>query len=257
MSGEPPGAVQARLRAGLRGRGLSLAWFSMGSVPLVELGAAQGFDAVVVDLQHGLWDRLGAHLAVTAAGDVPVIVRTLSSDAAAVGEALDSGAAGVFAPLVESAEQARSAVTAARFPPRGVRSGGGVRPLGQGFARYFAAHAETLVGVMIETAAGVERAAEIAAVPGLDFVFIGTGDLALSLGCFPEVDGRHEAACRAVRDACRAAGVPCGIYSASAEGAAARLAEGYAAAVAANDIDVAVAGFAAAARTARRGAGEG
>ena len=241
------------LRAGLRQRGLLLAWFCMGSVPLLEIGAARGFDAAVIDLQHGLWDRTSTHLAVSALGGVPMIARVAANTAAAIGEALDSGAAGVLVPLVETAEQARDAVAAANFPPGGIRSGGGVRPLAQGFAAYVDRNARPLVGIMIETTRGVAEAAAIAATPGIDLVLIGTGDLALSIGCFPVLDDRQEQACRAVRAACLAADVPCGIFTTTAEAARHRLDEGFAATVAANDIAVVVQGFTAASAAARTG----
>ena len=216
----------------------------MGSVPVVEIGARQGCDAAVIDLQHGLWDRMTTHLAVSALRDVPAVVRVAAISAAAIGEALDSGAIGILVPLVETAEQARAAVAAAPFPPHGQRSGGGVRPLAQGFPTYVAAHSRPLIGLMIETVSGVDNAAAIAAVPGFDFVFIGTGDLALSIGCFPARDKRHEQACQSVRAACRDAGVPCGIFTVDAAAARTRREQGFAATVAANDIDVIARGFA-------------
>lgn len=235
------------LRALLAGRGLSLAWFSLGSAPLVEIAARAGFDAAVIDLQHGLFDRMSTHLAVSALGAVPVLARVAAVSAAAIGEALDSGAAGVLVPLVETAEQARLTVAAARFPPDGIRSGGGVRPLAGGFADYVRDHGRPLIGVMIETVAGVENAAAIAATPGIDLVFIGTGDLALSIGCFPVIDARHERAIETVRAACRDAGVPCGIFTTSVDAALNRREQGFAATVAANDIAIVASGFAAAA----------
>ena len=73
--------------------------------------------------------------------------------------------------------------------------------------------------------ASLKNAAAIAATPGIDFVLIGTGDLAISLGGFPNVDARHEEACKTVFDACKAANVPCGIFTMSAEAAAKRRAE--------------------------------
>lgn len=235
-----------RLRAGLRQPGLLLAWFCLGSVPLIELGAARGFDAAVIDLQHGLWDRMSTHCAVSALGDVPMIARVAANTVAAIGAALDSGAAGVLVPLVETAEQARDAVAAAHFPPGGIRSGGGVRPLGQGFAGYVERNARPFVGIMIETVCGVAEAAAIAATPGVDLVLIGTGDLALSIGCFPVPDERLEQACQSIRAVCLAAGVPCGIFTTTAEAARQRLEEGFAATVGANDIAVVVQGFKAA-----------
>ena len=74
-------------------------------------------------------------------------------------------------------------------------------------------------------------------------MLIGTGDLAISLGGFPNVDQRHEQACKTVFDACKAAGVPCGIFTMSAEAAAKRRHEGYAFVTVANDIDVVARGF--------------
>ncbi len=244
------------LRARLRTSGVLLAWFSMGSVPLTEIGATRGFDAAVIDLQHGLWDRLGTHLAAAIFVAPPIIARVATNSLAAIGEALDSGACGVLVPLVETAEHAAAAVSAALFPPRGTRSGGGVRPVAQGFARYHAAYSAPLIGVMIETKTGLGNAAAIAAVPGIDFVFIGTGDLALSIGCFPDADDRLEQACTSVLSTCLEAGVPCGIFTTSAEAASRRLSEGYAVVVGANDIDIVAAGFSRAAELARSGDGQ-
>jgi 2-keto-3-deoxy-L-rhamnonate aldolase RhmA len=237
--------LRERLRGGER---LAVFWSSFGSPALVEVAVETGPDAVVLDVQHGLWSRgtleevLGAVGAAT-----PVLVRTADGTAAAIGSALDAGAEGVIVPLVETGAQAAAAVAAARFPPEGRRSGGGVRPLKGDFAAYCArAGRRTVVGVMIETAGGVENAADIAATPGLDFVLIGTGDLALSLGIAAPADPRHEEACRAVFEACRAAAMPCAIFTPNAAEAARRAAQGYALTVAANDIGVVSSGVAAA-----------
>ncbi|MCJ2182426.1 aldolase/citrate lyase family protein [Novosphingobium sp. 1949] len=239
--------IRAKLTAG----GLVVSWFTMGSIPLVEGGHSALFDAGVLDLQHGLWDRMGAHLAVGAIGTERSIVRVAANTPQAIGEALDTGAAGVLVPLVESAEQARAGVAAATFPPVGNRSGGGVRPLSEGFDRYLKRSMAPLIGVMIETGAGIENAAQIAAVEGVDFVFIGTGDLALSLDCGPGEGTAHEDACTAILDACRSIGKPCGIFTGNAQAAARRLEQGYAFVVGANDIDIVMRGFAEAGQVAR------
>ncbi|MDI1294879.1 MAG: aldolase/citrate lyase family protein [bacterium] len=240
------------MRAALKEAGIITSWFAMGSVPLVEIGAMDYFDAAIIDLQHGLWDRMTAHLAVSVLGAKPAIMRVAANTMPAIGEALDSGADGILVPLVETAEQARAAVSAATFPKDGIRSGGGVRPLSEGFTRYHKRSINPLIGVMIETATGVANAAEIAAVKGVDFVFIGTGDLALSLGCFPTIDDRHEQACQDILDACKAAAMPCGIFTTSAEAAAARIEQGYAMTVGANDVDILLHGFAQAGQAARK-----
>jgi kynurenine formamidase/2-keto-3-deoxy-L-rhamnonate aldolase RhmA len=225
---------------------LGVFWMNTGSTAVMEIAAEASPDAVVIDAQHGLWDRLTLEHAVGLVSNrVPVLVRTAENSALSIGQALDAGAEGVIVPLIETDTEAAAAVAAARFPPHGARSGGGVRPLTRGFARYYAAaNDRTVVGVMIETQRGVHNASAIAHTKGIDFVLIGTGDLAISLGGFPSVDKRHEEACRTVFDACKAAGVPCGIFTMSAEAAAKRRAEGYAFVVVGNDIDVVSRGFA-------------
>jgi kynurenine formamidase/2-keto-3-deoxy-L-rhamnonate aldolase RhmA len=221
-------------------------WMATGSTAVMELAAQAQPDAIVIDAQHGLWDRTTLEHAVGLVSHrTPVLVRVTENSAVAIGQALDTGAEGVIVPLVETDTEAAAAVAAARFPPHGQRSGGGVRPLTHDFARYYAAaNDRTVVGVMIETQRGVHNATAIANTRGIDFVLIGSGDLAISLGGFPNVDKRHEEACKAVLDACKAAGMPCGIFTMSAEAAARRRQEGYAFVTVANDIEVAARGFA-------------
>jgi 2-keto-3-deoxy-L-rhamnonate aldolase RhmA/NAD(P)-dependent dehydrogenase (short-subunit alcohol dehydrogenase family) len=200
-----------RLRAGGT---IGCFWLTLGSPPVAELIAEASPDAIVLDLQHGLWERGTLESAIGLIGrrSVP-LVRVAENSLHAINTALDAGALGVVVPLIESAAEAAAAVAAAKYPPAGRRSGGGVRPLKDFKAYAAAADAATLVAVMIETRAGVENAAAIAAVPGVDLVLIGSGDLALSLGCFPEMGPPHEAAVQQVLAACRAAGTPCGVFT--------------------------------------------
>ncbi|HWK46629.1 MAG TPA: SDR family oxidoreductase [Stellaceae bacterium] len=196
------------------GESLGCLWLALGSPSIAELAADAGPDALVFDLQHGLWERqaLEAAIGMTRHKASP-LVRVARNAPLEIGAALDAGAVGVIVPLVETAEEARRAVDAARFPPLGSRSGGGVRPLTD-FKNYVAeANDGVLVAVMIETKLGLENAAAIAATPGLDMVFIGTGDLALSLGCFPDNGPVHEAAIETIAAACSAAGTACGIFT--------------------------------------------
>jgi 2-keto-3-deoxy-L-rhamnonate aldolase RhmA len=228
------------LRRRLGRQPLAALWMSMGSTTLVELAGAAQADAVIIDMQHGLWDRASLEQAAGAVAEgTPALVRVAENSPIAIGQALDTGAEGVIVPLIESAEEAALAVAAARFPPQGRRSGGGVRPLAGGFLDYCAtANERTVVGVMIETSRGVDNAGEITRTPGVDFVLIGTGDLALSLGA-----GDNEKACRVVLQACRDAKIACAIYTHNAEQAAARANEGYAMVIAANDISIVTQGF--------------
>jgi 2-keto-3-deoxy-L-rhamnonate aldolase RhmA len=233
------------------GAHVSVVWLAIGSPALAEIAARAQPDAIVLDAQHGLWDRAGVEYAVGLAAPVPVLVRVAANDATAIGQALDAGAEGVIVPLIESGEEAERAVSFARFPPKGVRSGGALRPLAN-LPGYLAnARRNTLVIAMIETAKGMRRARDIAEADGLDMVLIGTGDLAISLGTDFSGDPRHEQACQDIRAACAAAWMPCGIFTATPEEAAKRRAEGWRMTVAANDLGLLSGGFRAALATVR------
>ena len=229
----PSGALKARLNAG---EVVGCHWLSLGSPALAELAAAAGADTLVVDMQHGLWDRAGLEAAIgTANAAATLLVRTADQSTYAISSALDAGADGVIAPLVDSAEQCVAVVAAARYPPHGRRSAGGIRPLVD-FGAYRAAAERMLVAVMIETAEAVDAAEDIAATPGLDMVFIGTGDLALSLGAGPGARV-FEAALQRVLTACRAAGIAAGAFTPDLDHALKRAAQGFQFVVFANDID--------------------
>jgi 2-keto-3-deoxy-L-rhamnonate aldolase RhmA len=225
---------------------LGAVWLALGSAVLAEMAAREHPDAIVLDSQHGLWHRRELEAAIgLVPSRIPVLVRVEDNTMTVIGSALDAGAEGVIVPLVESAEQAAQAIASVRYPPRGRRSGGGVRPL-HDFGCYLRGADALATVVMIETLAGVEQATAIAATEGVDMVFIGTGDLALSLGVGP-ADVAYADALAAVRRACAAADVPCGIFTNSLETAHARRHEGYRMVVIASDVDVVGRGFAAAA----------
>jgi 2-keto-3-deoxy-L-rhamnonate aldolase RhmA len=227
-----------------RGDRLGVIWLSLGSVALAEIAARARPDAIVLDLQHGLWDRQAMEAAIgVVPPEIPVLARVAENSPFAIGQALDAGAEGVIVPLVETGKQAERAVRACRYPPHGERSGGGARPLADYLDYHAAAERGIVVALMIETARGVKNARKIAATEGVDLVFIGTGDLALSLGTFPAIDERHEEACRAILGACRTHWTPCGIFTTSGEAAAKRRAEGYRMVVIADDIGMVSRGF--------------
>ena len=214
-------------------------WLLLGSPAVAELFADAKPDAIVFDLQHGLWDRSSLESAIGLVAPLSTpIVRTAENSPHAISTALDAGALGILVPLIETAEQAAAAVSAAKFPPAGLRSGGGVRPLKDFIGYGKAANDAILVGVMIETKKGVDNAAKIAKVPGVDLVFIGTGDLAFSLGTFPEFDDRHEAAIEKIDAACRAAGVPCGVFTPFVTFALDRRRQGYQWVVLGSDVEI-------------------
>jgi 2-keto-3-deoxy-L-rhamnonate aldolase RhmA len=237
---------QPRLKRRLRqGKGLGVFWLALGNVTLVEMAVSAGAEAIVIDMQHGLFDRATLEAAIgVVPAEVPCLVRTADDAPASIGTALDAGAEGVIIPLVESGRQAAAAASAAHFPPKGIRSGGGIRPL-RDFSAYLEASPDAItVGVMIETRKGVANAAAIASARNVDFVFIGTGDLALSLGTSPG-SASHSRACASILRTCRKAGTPCGTFSFGGQSAAARIAEGYALTVIHNDVSAMTGGFAA------------
>lgn len=214
-------------------------WSILGSPSVVELMVDSGPDAMVFDLQHGLWTRPALEHAIGMVRDKTApICRVADGSYFAIGSALDAGAVGVIVPMIETAEQAQACVDAAKYPPEGRRSTGGVRAIINYKSYLPQANANTLVAVMIETARGVENAAAIAAVPGVDCVFIGPFDLSLSLGTFPDNGPKHESAMQAILTACRAAGTACGLFTPYATMAADRRQQGFQWVVLANDQDL-------------------
>ena len=212
-------------------------WLSLGSLQITEFAIEAEVDAIVFDLQHGLWDRLSLEMAagLFGTGRSAPLARVQECSRYAISAALDAGMEGVLVPLVDTAGQARNAVDWSKYPPTGSRSGGGIRPL-KDFPAYRQACAEnTFVAVMVETATAVENVEEIVAVEGIDMIFIGTGDLALSLGLAPG-DPEFEAALEKVRNCCVAVGVSCGIFTPDPEEAARRGKQGYAMVVIGDDI---------------------
>jgi len=213
-------------------------WAALGSVAAAEIMAAGRPDAMIFDLQHGLWDRQSLFAAFAAVeGKTVPVARVAANDAREIGEMLDLGARGIIVPLVETAEEARAAVAAAKYPPQGRRSAGGIRPMLDFKAYQPAANAGTLLSVMIETEKGVRNAQAIAAVPGVDLVFIGPGDLSLVLGTFPDGGPKHEQAMQSILAACRKAGTPCGLFTFHTAQALDRLRQGFRWMVLGNDQD--------------------
>jgi len=229
---------------------IRLMWLALGSLPVVEFAAqvqsaSQQPQALVLDLQHGLWDASTVHTAVGLAAPVPVIARCAGHQPHQLAQALDAGAASVLVPMVQSEDEAQQAVLGSHYPPAGLRSAGGVRPLLAGAAQMLKAGGQVAVGVMIETVRGVENVERIVRVPGVDYVFIGTGDLSLSRGIEDAVKNaaQVEKDCQRVQAAAHAAGLPCGRYTASAACATAAFGQGFQMAVTASDIDVIRDGF--------------
>jgi len=190
------------------------AWCTIPSTWTAEVAARSGHDWVCVDTQHGLigYDVMLPMLQAISAGGVPSLVRVPWNEPGAIMKALDAGAGGVIVPMVNSAAEAQAAVAAMRYPPEGMRSMGPVR------ARDVDANwRRPLCIVMIETVPAVEQADRILGVAGIDAVFVGPNDLAVSAGLDSSYEGRHpehrrliEAIATAARRAGVAAGIMCG-----------------------------------------------
>jgi 4-hydroxy-2-oxoheptanedioate aldolase len=180
-------------------------------------------DYVCVDQQHGIIDydsMVPMFQAIRAEGATP-ITRVLSNDPFLIMKALDAGAWGVIVPLVNDAEDAARAVSACRYPPQGMRSYGPVRAAGViGSRDPGVLGGEVLCLVMVETREALERVEEITSTPGVDGIYIGPSDLALSLGLPPTLDVTEDAHVEAVdriREACHRNGIAAGIHAASGE----------------------------------------
>lgn len=206
-------------------------WVTVGHPEVAEVVAGVGFDFVVLEEEHRpnsletLADLLRGVEAVDPA--VETIVRVADGDPTRLKRVLDLGVDGVLVPMVETAAEAESVVAGTRYPPEGVRGLGGSRAnaYGRDVAAYRRRADDDLVRlVQIETERAVENAADIAAVDGVDGVFVGPADLSLSLGVFGEWE--HERFTRAVGDvvgAAHGAGVGVGTAASGARDVADRL----------------------------------
>lgn len=200
---------------------------------VAELLSCTGFDWAVLDMEHGPND-LGdvvSQLQAMEQGSVAPIVRPPWNDFVLVKRLLDAGAHSLLIPYVQNADEARAAVAATRYPPDGIRGvAGGSRATRFGtVAEYHRnAHKEICLTVQIETASAVDEIEAIAAVKGVDALFVGPADLAASmghLGDYNHADVQTMIATAAKR--IKAAGKPAGILSFNPDQARQYIAMGY------------------------------
>lgn len=176
---------------------------SLPSMAVVESALNAGYDGVMIDLQHGEigLDQACSMIRAIPRGNQWVYARVASIDSGAIGRLLDSGARGIVAPSVETAQQARALVHAVKYPPLGGRSLGPTRPnLYQGSDYCQAGNNAVSAIVQIESAAGVQAAEQIAAVPGLDSLYIGPSDMAVSYGLPGRADWEEGPVAQAVEN---------------------------------------------------------
>lgn len=213
-------SLARRLRAG---ETVFSAWCTLASPIVVESIAREGFPAVVLDIQHGLWDTstvIAGIGALNHAGAAP-IVRVPLNDFAFVSRALDFGAEAIIAPMINTAADARAFAGAAKYPALGERSWGPQRAMAlQGrnapvdYLRE--ANEATLTLAMIETATALGNVDAIAATPGIDALFVGPYDLSAALSGgkaqdvqAPQVEQAIDAICAAAKKAGKIPGVYC------------------------------------------------
>jgi 4-hydroxy-2-oxoheptanedioate aldolase len=199
-------------------RPLAGIWVCSGSPLVAEICAGSGMDWTLIDMEHspnGLESVL-AQLQAVAAYPITPVVRVPIGDVVTIKQVLDLGAQNLLVPMISTAAQARAVVEAVRYPPRGRRGVGSALARSARWNRvedYLAdADAHVSLFVQVETAEAVANAAEIAAVDGIDGVFVGPSDLAASLGLLgqqthPDV----EAAVLRTFESVRAAGKPVGV----------------------------------------------
>ncbi|HXX07049.1 MAG TPA: aldolase/citrate lyase family protein [Pseudolabrys sp.] len=239
---QPPFSLARRLRAG---ETVFSAWSMTGSPFVAETIAREGFAAIVLDAQHGLWETASLIIGVGAvnhAGAAP-LVRVPHGDFALVSRALDFGAEAIIAPMINSVDDARHFAAAAKYPSLGERSWGPLRAMamqGKSNAVDYLREANegTLTLAMIETAAALANVDAIAATPGIDALFIGPYDLATTLSGGTAQDVQAPQVTQAIDKICAAAkkaGKIPGIYCRDAEGALAMAKRGFRFIAAGND----------------------
>ena len=224
--------VKEKLR---RGEPTFGTWLSLGNLHATRMLARTGFDWLTLDLEHAAIDWAAAAAlfgAIADAGCVP-LCRVPEGDHYCIKRVLDAGAWGIVVPMVNTVEQAKTAIAAAKYPPLGNRSvGGGMHSLNFGATvgeYYERANNEILVVLQTESPTGVENAEEIYALPGCDAIFIGPVDLKFNMrttdGPMP-TDEEHEALIGRVIETGKRVGTPTGLHVLTSEEALRRAKQG-------------------------------
>ena len=212
--GLPPNRFKAALLEGRPQIGL---WSSLCSNIVAEILAGSGFDWVLLDTEHAPNEIPGllSQLQAMVNGTAEPVVRCAWNDAVLVKRILDIGARSLLVPFVQNADEARRAVAATRYPPLGIR-GVSVAPRANLYGRvpdyHATSHESICVLVQVETAAAMQEIEAIAAVPGVDGIFIGPSDLAADLGHLananhPDVQSAIARGAARIRAAGKSAGI--------------------------------------------------
>ena len=216
----PSNGFRARV---LAGEWVAGTFINLGSALTAEIAGRAGFDWLMIDQEHGPGsdETLLSQLQAIAATPAAAVVRIAANETVRFKRVLDLGAGGVMVPYVSTEAEARAAVAAVRYPPRGIR---GVSKFnraanfGQDFEDYYArAHERILTIVQIETPEALNHLDAIASVDGVDALFVGPLDLSTNLGVPGETDHpKVVEARRRTAEAARKAGKAAGILLFSA-----------------------------------------
>jgi len=186
--------LKRRVEAGMPSLGI---WLGLADPALAEISGHAGYDFAIIDNEHGIGDirDVANMLRAFGAFSTTAMVRVPGRDPDYLKRILDAGAQAVMIPMIETAEQAQAAVVACRYPPLGSRgcAAGLIRASGYGAAKEYVGDAadELFIALQVESIKGVDNAAEIAAVDGVNMIFIGANDLSGSCGMLSEY-GRSE-----------------------------------------------------------------
>lgn len=216
----------------LRGELLVGTMLTLNAPPVAEIMAGLGFDWLFVDAEHGTFAARDIQALLQAAGAAtPGLVRLATAGEGPIKQALDVGAAGIIAPMINTADQAAAVVRLAKYPPSGARGVGIARAHGYGLRLpEYVRHANEHIAVVVqaEHIEAVRNIEAIVRVPGIDAVLVGPYDLSASLGKVGQVDDDEvrQAVDRVTR-ACRAAGMQLGIFGVSAAAVKPYIDQGY------------------------------
>ena len=216
-------------------------WLAIPHTFSAETMANAPFDSVTIDTQHGMVDFPDAvSMFAAMSGYAPTpLARVPWNDPGAIMKLLDAGSYGIICPMINTAGECERFVGACRYAPDGYRSFGPARGLLYGGADYAAGANDTIVAIaMIETAEAVENVDEIMSVPGLDGIYIGPNDLAISLGNPPNPEPTAPnvvEACETVLAAAKRHGLAAGMHTPSGASARDKIDKGYQFVTIAND----------------------
>ncbi len=177
-----------------QGEVLNGCWLNLGSALTAEIVGSAGFDWVLIDLEHGAGNEKDvlSQLQALESSNTAAIVRIESGARQRIHRVLDVGAEGVMCPHINNAEEAKAVADGLRYPPHGSR---GVAKMvratdfGNNFAEYYANANDTIIGIVqIETPEALNHLDDIAAIDGIDVLFIGPADLTMALGIFGQFD---------------------------------------------------------------------